>query len=92
MWTLDLERLNFNFSNIFSNFYHNFWKKMYFFTVESDVEEEEILQSSQESTENDLPEESLIFHEKVDDLDVEVLSIWYFDFFLSSIIKITNLI
>ena len=48
---------------------------MYFFTVESDVEEEEILQSSQESTENDLPEESLIFHEKVDDLDVEVLSI-----------------
>ena len=44
---------------------------MYFFTVESDVEEEEILQSSQESTENDLPEESLIFHEKVDDLDVE---------------------
>ena len=51
------------------------------FTVESDVEEEEILQSSQESTENDLPEESLIFHEKVDDLDVEVLSILYFDFF-----------
>jgi len=47
-------------------------KKMDFVdNVESDVEEEEILQSSQESTENDLPEESLIFHEKVDDLDVE---------------------
>ena len=69
-----------------------FLKENVFFTVESDVEEEEILQSSQESTENDLPEESLIFHEKVDDLDVEVLSILYFDFFFSFIIKITNLI
>ena len=69
-----------------------FLKENVFFTVESDVEEEEILQSSQESTENDLPEESLIFHEKVDDLDIEVLSILYFDFFFSFIIKITNLI
>ena len=40
------------------------------FTVESD-EEEEICQSSQESTENDLPEESLVFQEKVEDLDLD---------------------